>query len=59
MSRLSALMVLLALSGVLSPLHAAKPHNRTKMIDGRKETWFDFQIASLKEAGASLHYLKK
>lgn len=34
-------------------------HNQKKMIDGRKETWFDFQIESLKNAGVKLHYRKQ
>ena len=33
-------------------------HNQKKMIDGRKGTWFDFQIESLKLAGVPLHYSK-
>ena len=31
-------------------------HNQKKMIDGRKATWFDFQIESLKLNGVPLHY---
>lgn len=33
-------------------------HSQKKMIDGRKATWFDFQIESLKRAGAPLSYRK-
>lgn len=33
-------------------------HNQKKMIDGRKATWFDFQIESLKLNKIPLHYLK-
>lgn len=33
-------------------------HNQKKMIDGRKDTWFDFQIESLKLNQVPLHYLK-
>ncbi len=33
-------------------------HNQKKMIDGRKATWFDFQIESLKLNHIGLHYLK-
>lgn len=33
-------------------------HNQKKMIDGRKDTWFDFQIESLKLNHVPLHYLK-
>jgi enterochelin esterase-like enzyme len=33
-------------------------HNQKKMIDGRKATWFDFQIESLKLGGVPLHYQK-
>lgn len=33
-------------------------HNQKKMIDGRKATWFDFQIESLKLNGVPLHYVK-
>jgi S-formylglutathione hydrolase FrmB len=32
-------------------------HNQKKMIDGRKTTWFDFQIESLKLNQVPLHYL--
>jgi hypothetical protein len=28
------------------------------MIDGRKDTWFDFHIESLKLGQVSLHFLK-
>jgi endo-1,4-beta-xylanase len=31
-------------------------HNQKKMIDGRKDTWFDFQIESLKLNQVMLHY---
>jgi enterochelin esterase-like enzyme len=31
-------------------------HNQRKMIDGRKDTWFDFQIESLKVNQVALHY---
>jgi endo-1,4-beta-xylanase len=31
-------------------------HNQKKMIDGRKATWFDFHIESLKLNQAPLHY---
>lgn len=33
-------------------------HNQKKMIDGRKSTWFDFHIESLKLNHIDLHYLK-
>lgn len=33
-------------------------HNQKKMIDGRKATWFDFHIESLKLNQVPLHYLK-
>jgi endo-1,4-beta-xylanase len=33
-------------------------HNQKKMIDGRKATWFDFQVESLKLNKIPLHYLK-
>lgn len=33
-------------------------HNQKKMIDGRKATWFDFHIESLKLNHIDLHYLK-
>jgi endo-1,4-beta-xylanase len=33
-------------------------HNQKKMIDGRKDTWFDFHIESLKLNQVPLHYLK-
>jgi hypothetical protein len=33
-------------------------HNQKKMIDGRKATWFDFQIESLKLNQIPLLYLK-
>lgn len=33
-------------------------HNQKKMIDGRKDTWFDFQVESLKLNKIPLHYLK-
>lgn len=33
-------------------------HNQKKMIDGRKETWFDFQVGSLKLGGIPLYYRK-
>ncbi len=31
-------------------------HNQQKMIDGRKETWFDFQVESLRRGGVELFY---
>jgi 2-dehydro-3-deoxygluconokinase len=31
-------------------------HNQKKMIDGRKDTWFDFQIESLKLNQVPLHF---
>jgi endo-1,4-beta-xylanase len=31
-------------------------HNQTKMINGRKDTWFDFHIESLELGGVPLHY---
>lgn len=34
-------------------------HNQKKMIDGRKDTWFDFHIESLKLNHIDLHYLKR
>lgn len=33
-------------------------HNQKKMIDGRKASWFDFHIESLKLNHIDLHYLK-
>ncbi|WP_395738082.1 alpha/beta hydrolase [Prosthecobacter sp.] len=33
-------------------------HNQKKMIDGRKSTWFDFHIESLKLNQVPLHYLQ-
>jgi enterochelin esterase-like enzyme len=33
-------------------------HNQKKMIDGRKATWFDFHVESLKGNQVALHYLK-
>jgi enterochelin esterase-like enzyme len=33
-------------------------HNQKKMIDGRKTTWFDFHVESLKLEGVELHYSK-
>ncbi|WP_395742128.1 alpha/beta hydrolase [Prosthecobacter sp.] len=33
-------------------------HNQKKMIDGRKSTWFDFHIESLKLNQIPLHYLQ-
>ncbi|HSH93150.1 MAG TPA: alpha/beta hydrolase-fold protein, partial [Roseimicrobium sp.] len=33
-------------------------HNQKKMIDGRKDTWFNFQIESLKLAKVPLNYRK-
>ncbi|MEN3939715.1 alpha/beta hydrolase-fold protein [Prosthecobacter sp. SYSU 5D2] len=33
-------------------------HNQKKMIEGRKDTWFDFHIESLKRGGVALHYRK-
>jgi enterochelin esterase-like enzyme len=33
-------------------------HNQKKMIDGRKDTWFDFHVESLKLNHIKLHYLK-
>jgi endo-1,4-beta-xylanase len=33
-------------------------HNQKKMIDGRKDTWFDFHIESLRLNKVPLHYLK-
>ena len=33
-------------------------HNQKKMIDGRKATWFDFHIESLRLNHIDLHYLK-
>lgn len=34
-------------------------HNQRKMIEGRRATWFDFHVESLRRAGAELHYLKQ
>ena len=31
-------------------------HNQRKMIDGRRSTWFDFHVESLRRAGAELHF---
>ena len=33
-------------------------HNQRKMIDGRKATWFDFHLESLRLNHIDLHYLK-
>jgi enterochelin esterase-like enzyme len=33
-------------------------HNQKKMIDGRTDTWFDFQVESLKLNQVTLHYHK-
>lgn len=33
-------------------------HNQKKMIDGRKATWFDFHVESLKLNQVPLHYLQ-
>jgi enterochelin esterase-like enzyme len=33
-------------------------HNQKKMIDGRKATWFDFHLESLRLNHIDLHYLK-
>lgn len=33
-------------------------HNQRKMIEGRRDTWFDFHVESLRRAGAELHYWK-
>ncbi len=33
-------------------------HNQRKMIAGRRQTWFDFHVGSLRHAGAELHFLK-
>jgi len=33
-------------------------HNQKRMIDGRKATWFDFHIESLKRNQVTLHYHK-
>ena len=32
-------------------------HNQKKMIDGRRDSWFDFHVQSLKQNGVSLSYL--
>lgn len=32
-------------------------HNQRKMIEGRRATWFDFHVESLRRAGAELHFL--
>jgi enterochelin esterase-like enzyme len=32
-------------------------HNQKQMIDGRRNTWFDFHVESLRQNGAELHYL--
>ena len=34
-------------------------HNQKKMIDGRKDTWFDFQVESLKLNDVPLHHVKR
>lgn len=34
-------------------------HNQKKMIDGRRDTWFDFHIESLLRNKISLHYQRK
>lgn len=31
-------------------------HNQRKMIEGRRDTWFNFHVESLRKAGADLHY---
>lgn len=33
-------------------------HNQRKMIEGRRDTWFDFHIESLRKAGAELHFVR-
>ncbi|MBI5802614.1 MAG: hypothetical protein HZA92_18060 [Verrucomicrobia bacterium] len=34
-------------------------HNKRKMIEGRRNIWFNFHIESLRKAGAELHYWKQ
>ncbi|MFM8469875.1 MAG: alpha/beta hydrolase [Limisphaerales bacterium] len=34
-------------------------HNQRKMIEGRRATWFDFHVESLRQAGAELRYWNK
>ncbi len=34
-------------------------HNQRKMIEGRRDTWFNFHVESLRRAGAELHFVKK
>jgi len=34
-------------------------HNQRKMIEGRRDTWFNFHVGSLRKAGAELRYWKK
>ncbi|MBI3878329.1 MAG: hypothetical protein HY300_20595, partial [Verrucomicrobia bacterium] len=34
-------------------------HNQRKMIEGRRDTWFDFHVESLRKAGAELHFVNK
>jgi len=34
-------------------------HNQKKMIDGRRDTWFDFHVESLNRNKLSLHYQRK
>ena len=33
-------------------------HNKKKLCESRKETWFDFHVESLKLNGVELHYVK-
>jgi endo-1,4-beta-xylanase len=33
-------------------------HNQRKMIEGRRDTWFDFHVESLRKAGAALHFVR-
>lgn len=34
-------------------------HNQRKMIEGRRDTWFNFHVESLRKAGAELHFVKQ
>jgi enterochelin esterase-like enzyme len=34
-------------------------HNQKQMIDGRRDTWFNFHVESMRKAGADLHFIGK
>jgi enterochelin esterase-like enzyme len=33
-------------------------HNQREMVEGRRNSWFDFHVESLRQNGADLHFLK-